>query len=291
MSFQETLDQINKHAMFRQFEPEERVQLARYSNLLTIKRGQTIFKGNEAGDRFFIILRGDVHIELNSGKQASYAAGRLFGEISPLTGQKRFGTASAASNTSLIAFDFKELITKLEPHTHIKLYQALTRKITHYLNPTESLQLIAQGEGPRVEFKESFSKELRTKCIATMTAFMNSSGGVLFIGVNDAGAAIGLNLNGKSIDSFKLDVLNVFKQKVGKEFAVLVSLTEEEIHDQLVLRIDCKPSSKPVFMLDGQQEIYVARTASQNTFYVKPSEYVPVILERFREVPESEASK
>lgn len=283
MPFQEILAALQKNPLFRAFNPEELVELSKHANLKHYVRKQQIFGGNETGELFYIILKGDVVIELNSGKFRNLGPGRLFGEISPLTGQERFGSATAADDVALIEFNFKLVADALPGPTSIKLFSVLTRKITNYLTPQESLQLIRAGEGTKVEFKESFSRELRNKIIATMVAFMNTHGGVLFLGVSDDGSVVGLDLRDKTIDNFKLDILNRFKQKTNKGFAPLVSMTDEVIEDRLTLRIDCKPSGQPIFMLEGEQEVYISRTGAQNTFYLKASEYVPVILERFRE--------
>ena len=284
MSFQETLTAIQQSPLFRQFEPEQRVELARHGKVRHYVRNQHIFHSHEAGDQFYLIIKGDVLISLNDGRFTNLAAGRLFGEIAALTGHERHGAATASSDEAcIIEFNFKQLTAELDPATAMKLFSVLTRKIANYLTPQESEQLIRNGEGPKVEFKESFSRELRNKCIAAMVAFMNTHGGVLFIGVKDSGEVQGLDLKEKTMDNYQLDILNRFKQKTNKEYAPLISFREEVIDDKLILRVDCKPSHKPVFLIDGEQEIYIARTASQNTFYFKPSEYIPVILDRFRE--------
>ena len=54
----------------------------------------------------------------------------------------------------------------------------------------EAQQLIRQGEGDLVEFKRKV--EYPERIIKEVVAFANSSGGHLFIGVDDDGTIVGL---------------------------------------------------------------------------------------------------
>ena len=49
------------------------------------------------------------------------------------------------------------------------------------------LEAIRQGEGAAIEFKSSFQKEV----IETLTAFANTQGGTVLMGVGDAGQIVG----------------------------------------------------------------------------------------------------
>jgi ATP-dependent DNA helicase RecG len=54
--------------------------------------------------------------------------------------------------------------------------------------------VIPQAEGEAVEFKSSFNQD----AIVALVAFANTSGGSVYIGVNDRGGAVGVTL---SVDS------------------------------------------------------------------------------------------
>jgi ATP-dependent DNA helicase RecG len=58
--------------------------------------------------------------------------------------------------------------------------------------------LIAAGEGARVEFKSSFQKEV----IETLTAFANTQGGSVLIGVNDAGQIVGVSIQAETVQGW-----------------------------------------------------------------------------------------
>jgi predicted HTH transcriptional regulator len=70
--------------------------------------------------------------------------------------------------------------------------------------------LTTMGEGPTIEFKESFrrdsktgnvNKELSKVVVKTIAAFLNTNGGSLLIGVADNGAIIGIEAD---IDTLSL---------------------------------------------------------------------------------------
>ena len=58
--------------------------------------------------------------------------------------------------------------------------------------------LIAQGEGIRIEFKTSFQKQV----IESLTAFANTRGGRVLIGVNDAGQISGVALGNETVQAW-----------------------------------------------------------------------------------------
>jgi len=66
------------------------------------------------------------------------------------------------------------------------------------MNATQLLELIAQGEGARVEFKSSFQKEV----IETLAAFANAKGGAVLLGVNDAGQVVGVTVQAETIQGW-----------------------------------------------------------------------------------------
>ena len=60
--------------------------------------------------------------------------------------------------------------------------------------------IIKQGESQTVEFKQSFDRE----AIETISAFANSSGGVLVVGVKDNGTISGITITSFSCKTISL---------------------------------------------------------------------------------------
>jgi len=51
--------------------------------------------------------------------------------------------------------------------------------------------LVAQGEGPQIEFKRELSSD-RARLLNTVSAFANTNGGVILLGIDDNGNPCGL---------------------------------------------------------------------------------------------------
>ena len=131
------------------------------------------------------------------------------------------------------------------------------------------MSLIRQGESASVEFKESFSLDVRKgtsekyielSSLKTIAAFMNSDGGFLLVGVDDEGTTIGLGReiagfhNGKK-DKFLLHFKNHIKSRIGQEFYPYINQKFISIGGNDILLVECKRSSTECF-LDGK-DFYV----------------------------------
>ncbi len=59
--------------------------------------------------------------------------------------------------------------------------------------------LIAQGEGQRIEFKQSFAEE--NKAIESLCAFTHADGGIVFFGVKNSGDIVGVQLGNNTLEN------------------------------------------------------------------------------------------
>lgn len=131
------------------------------------------------------------------------------------------------------------------------------------------LELIAGGEGDRLEFKSTLrwninadkpGKEVEISWLKTVVAYLNTDGGVLLVGVNDDGEVIGLDTDKfANDDKFMLHYNNLFKDHVGMEFASHVSSRIVPIAGQKVFVIQCEQASDPVYLRHGKEEKYYVR--------------------------------
>jgi restriction endonuclease S subunit len=128
------------------------------------------------------------------------------------------------------------------------------------------LSLIRNGESKILEFKSTLRKSIEKKGIPnrvieketlkTITGFMNSSGGVLLVGVNDKGEIPGLDSDGfKSRDDMLKHVKNLIRRDIGEEFYDLINYKIVSVQDKEVLMFECEQSDEPVFL--GEKEFYV----------------------------------
>ena len=131
------------------------------------------------------------------------------------------------------------------------------------------MSLARKGESTTVEFKESFSLDVRKdskekyielSALKTIVAFLNTNGGVLLVGVTDSGDMPGIRYEVekfyKSIDdAFLLHFKNQLKQRIGEQNYPFINHRLVDLGDANVLMVDCKPATSPCY-LDGK-EFYV----------------------------------
>lgn len=154
------------------------------------------------------------------------------------------------------------------------------------------LELIKKGENERLEFKSTFrtnlytneiDKKIEYSVLKTITAFMNSKGGTLLIGVGDSGEIIGTEKDKfESKDNYALHLTNIIKTKIGKKFFPLVSFRFTEIEDKTVLTLECEKSKAPVFIRSptDEEEFYI-RTGPSSV-QIKGSELIDYIDKNFK---------
>ncbi len=94
---------------------------------------------------------------------------------------------------------------------------------------------MSEKENQSIELKSSWTEE----CLKTICAFANSSGGKLYIGVNDNGKVIGVKETKKLLE----DIPNKIKSKLL--ITPFVNVEKEEGKDVLIIEI--LPSTFPVF--------------------------------------------
>jgi hypothetical protein len=131
------------------------------------------------------------------------------------------------------------------------------------------LEMIKEGEGKTMEFKSSLRTNLHTKeidkriehsVLKTVTAYLNSDGGTLLVGVSDLGEVIGTEHDMfPSRDSLGLHITNLIKNHIGNEFLPFIKFDLIPIDDKLVLRIDCDKSNRHVFLRLGDNEEFYVR--------------------------------
>jgi ATP-dependent DNA helicase RecG len=110
------------------------------------------------------------------------------------------------------------------------------------------LNTIKKGEGIKVEFKESKSK-LNKDVFDTVCAFLNRSGGEIFLGVRDDGEIIGVEP--ASINSIKKDFATVMNNGNKINPTYYLSIEEVNLEDKTILYIFV-PESSQVHRCNGR---------------------------------------
>jgi len=140
-------------------------------------------------------------------------------------------------------------------------------------------EMIKLGEHERLEFKTSLrwdaqrnqvNKELEKTVMKTITAFLNSGGGYLLIGVDDRGQPMGLKSDFDSLprsdaDGFENHFNNLFNTMVGPEFRRLVKLKFNNIGDKTICLANVEQGYKPAYLKTGDGENFYIRTGNVTT--------------------------
>lgn len=155
----------------------------------------------------------------------------------------------------------------------------------------EVIKLIKKGESENLEFKSTLRTNLHTKeidkkieisSLKTISAFLNSKGGVLIIGVNDKREILGIERdNFENTDKFTLHLTNLIKEKIGQKFLHLIKIQSVLIEGKTIILVDCGKSKLPVFLklASNEEEFYIR--SGPASIQAKASELVEYVKGRF----------
>ena len=137
-------------------------------------------------------------------------------------------------------------------------------------------EIIDEGESYKVEYKSTIRTNLQTgekdkrmekAVLKTLVAFLNSDGGDLLVGVSDDGEKIGADIESfDNPDKMNLHITNLISSQIGDEFIPFIRFRQidygkrDDGTDRIVVRFTCEPTSTPVFLKDGKEEIFFVRS-------------------------------
>lgn len=167
-------------------------------------------------------------------------------------------------------------------------FESIQGPLKQLSSEDQIFSLIRKGENKYIEFKESFSKNIRTglkdkeiekSALKNIVGFLNADGGTLLIGIADSGDIKGVEDDFFiSSDKYKLNFKNAINSKIGSEFYSLIDYDLFSIEGHQVMRVDCKASSEPCFF--DQTEFFVRTNPA--TDKLEGKKQVDYIKERFR---------
>ena len=183
---------------------------------------------------------------------------------------------------------------------HLNAFLVKITETEEAVAPVSLEDLIAEGESDALEFKSTLrwdmkegkvNKKLEDVIIKTVAAFANSQGGMVLVGVDDAGLILGLENDYASLgdadrDKFELHLRNLLNHNFGAGFVTSkVSITFHEIDGNDVCQIETTPASAPVIISvkdkNGQSiEKFYARSGNSSQ-EIPLSEMNAYIKERF----------
>ena len=151
-------------------------------------------------------------------------------------------------------------------------------------------QIIAEGETGTVEFKSTlrvnlksddkrFDKRMEDEVLGAIAAFLNTDGGVLYIGVQDDGTALDV----VKVDSFSdedkmsLHLVNLVEKGIDNSVWSDIKVSFEEYRGKRILVVRCRQSIRPIYATgsDGQKRFYVRRGPSSKPLEIdEVTEYI-----------------
>ena len=168
---------------------------------------------------------------------------------------------------------------------NIQLKEQASSGFQHF-SEKDLVELTRAGESDRVEFKSTLrcnlhtgkaDKKMENACLKTIAAFLNSDGGVLLVGVDDEGNALGLAKdNFTNEDKQLLHWNNLIKSHIGVEYAQFIRAGMVDLNSERILLIQSLVSPRPVFFSRDNEEIFYVR-AGNATQQLKPSEILAYI--------------
>ncbi|MDR9424350.1 MAG: putative DNA binding domain-containing protein [Marinobacter sp.] len=149
------------------------------------------------------------------------------------------------------------------------------------------MSLVREGESGTVEFKETFSLDVRKgkkeeyielSALKTMVAFLNTNGGMLLVGVTDDGEISGIGEEVKKFhknnnDKFLLHFKNRLKVRIGEQNYPFIDHKLVDLGSVHVLAVNCMPASSPCY-LDGKDFYVRTNPATDKLEGPKLVEYV-----------------
>jgi len=137
-------------------------------------------------------------------------------------------------------------------------------------NRAEGLEsLIREGESNFLEFKSTLRWDLRQgkttqhierAVLKTISAFINSEGGTLLIGVRDDGTAEGIETDRlQTDDRWLLHLWTLIRTCFGRDVSPYIRTQLEKIEGKTIALVECSRSPRPVFLKQPgfEEEFYI----------------------------------
>jgi hypothetical protein len=130
-------------------------------------------------------------------------------------------------------------------------------------------RIISSGEGVDLEFKATLRWDLKANkmnqavehsVLKTISAFLNTQGGTLLIGVRDDGSIEGIASDRfHNEDKFLLHLWTLIRTCFGRDISPFVRTALEEVDGKIICGVQCNKSSRPVFLRQSgfEEEFYI----------------------------------
>ena len=171
-------------------------------------------------------------------------------------------------------FSFEEVIARVRRHLETYHRQRdLEDKLSLGFGSIDDravAEKLAGGESDTVEFKSTLrvnlhrrkpDRRMENACLKTIAAFLNTEGGLLFIGVDDEGVALGLQAdNFPNEDKFLLHLNTLIVNHLGAEMAQYTRASIRSGGGESFALVECLRAANPVFFNRENEEHFYVRS-------------------------------
>lgn len=144
------------------------------------------------------------------------------------------------------------------------------------MRASDIADLVREGEGPALEFKEtarfnvrtgSPDKAMESVVVKTVAGFMNAYGGTLVIGVDDDGNPVGLDrdlatLSKQNLDGYQLFLRNLLNAAVGADLCTRIGIEFPTIEGSEVCALRVPAAPRAVWISAGNDKVLYARSGN-----------------------------
>ena len=295
LSQTEHIEFLKSISVFQDLNENELNSLTKTLFTKEIKENELVFSRLEKEQVLYIVRYGKLKLEMIGREDRIYGKGDVFGEIALINNHYRTGTIKAIEPSLLVCLTGNDLMdnNKIPATISIKIVKGMANIIASYLATVENTstqKLIELGENEHVEFKSTLrynlftkkpDKEIEHAALKSITAFLNSSGGTLIIGVDDNKNILGIeNDKFQDDDRMLLHLTKLIQHRIGIQHTRFVNAAIENSNGSKILRIDVKPASSPAYIIHNNDEVFYIRTGP-STSQMKVSEIYDYIQARF----------
>lgn len=125
------LQRLSEVSLFRTLSRKELEALGRAADTVQVAAGSTLVEEGAAGREFFIVLNGEVSVEVGGTEVAVLKGGEWFGELAIIDPAPRDATVTALSPCELLVIDgrrFSPLLDEVPVLAH-KIMVGLARRL------------------------------------------------------------------------------------------------------------------------------------------------------------------
>ncbi len=151
---QSVRDGLRHSDLFDLLSEEELVYLAESASLKPFAPGEIAVKQGDSGSSLFLILQGELVVEIDGNQVATLGKGKMFGEMSLLTGEPRMATVKAISEAILAELPKTAIAVLFDNNERLfcMLSEAMARHTRNNLNQVDTRVEIGSAECSPAEY-------------------------------------------------------------------------------------------------------------------------------------------